>query len=144
VAAGALRLCGGAVGRDTGLVYLRARWYDPASGTFLIRDPSRQEQHLYQYARSNPINAIDPSGLLCSTWIVGDPNCQPIWTIDDLQPGESYLERSMRDSEDDLTWIERYAVGTVEVMGASGRVLGSVADIRDPCYPACGGSISLQ
>ncbi|NJL57539.1 RHS repeat-associated core domain-containing protein [bacterium] len=24
---------------DTGLVYLRARWYDPASGTFLGRDP---------------------------------------------------------------------------------------------------------
>ncbi|NJO07598.1 MAG: RHS repeat-associated core domain-containing protein [Chloroflexaceae bacterium] len=49
---------------ETGLVYLRARWYDPASGTFLIRDPSRQEQHLYQYARSNPINRVDPSGWL--------------------------------------------------------------------------------
>ncbi|NJL54060.1 RHS repeat-associated core domain-containing protein, partial [bacterium] len=24
---------------ETGLVYLRARWYDPASGTFLSRDP---------------------------------------------------------------------------------------------------------
>ncbi|NJL54418.1 RHS repeat-associated core domain-containing protein [bacterium] len=55
---------------DTGLVYLRARWYDPASGTFLSRDPFAgyptipYSQHPYQYGYSNPALYTDPSGML--------------------------------------------------------------------------------
>jgi hypothetical protein len=51
-----------------GLLYLRARWYDPATGRFLTRDPFPglaalpQTQHPYVYARNNPINLTDPSG----------------------------------------------------------------------------------
>ncbi|NJK81531.1 MAG: hypothetical protein HC914_17275 [Chloroflexaceae bacterium] len=49
-------------------MYLRARWYDPASGTFLSRDPfagfaqQPYSQHPYQYAYSNPARWTDPSG----------------------------------------------------------------------------------
>ena len=46
------------------LVYLRARHYDPSSGRFFQKDPSRLEQNVYQYAGSNPVNFSDPSGLL--------------------------------------------------------------------------------
>ena len=53
---------------DTGLVYLRARWYDPSTGRFLSRDPFPglaalpQTQHPYVYVGNNPINLTDPSG----------------------------------------------------------------------------------
>ena len=58
---------------DTGLIYLRARWYDPATGRFTSRDPFRgiaglpQSQHPYAYAHNNPINLTDPSGEFIET-----------------------------------------------------------------------------
>ncbi|NJO07022.1 MAG: RHS repeat-associated core domain-containing protein, partial [Chloroflexaceae bacterium] len=85
---------------DTGLVYLRARWYDPASGTFLDRDPFEgyptipYSQHPYQYGYSNPARYTDPSGMCVPeykrvvnyggrTYLVfgGDPGCNPFWEI---------------------------------------------------------------
>jgi RHS repeat-associated protein len=53
---------------ETGLHYLRARWYDPSSGRFLSRDTfplnyhDPVEHNRYGYARANPIRYIDPSG----------------------------------------------------------------------------------
>jgi RHS repeat-associated protein len=46
----------------TGLLYLRARYYDPAIGRFLNMDPSWQERNLYGYVGGNPVNFTDPSG----------------------------------------------------------------------------------
>ena len=40
-----------------GLEYLRARYYDPATGRFLGRDPLGGG---YPYAGSNPVNLVDP------------------------------------------------------------------------------------
>ena len=54
---------------ETGLVYLRARMYDPVGGRFLGRDPvpgrmtSPSSLNRYVYAESNPIDLVDPSGL---------------------------------------------------------------------------------
>jgi RHS repeat-associated protein len=47
-----------------GLVYLRARYYQPGMGRFLNMDPGRQEMNPYQYSHSNPTNYADPSGLM--------------------------------------------------------------------------------
>ena len=82
--------------QQAGLVYLRARWYDPTAGTFLAYDPSRLEPHLYQYARNNPINFVDPSGLLCVGWLWGDQTCRPVW--DAAAPGQSYLDATLQDT----------------------------------------------
>lgn len=63
-----LRYTGEYTDFDTGLVFLRARWYNPANGTFQGRDPFAgfAEQpyslHPYQYAYSNPMVYTDPSG----------------------------------------------------------------------------------
>jgi RHS repeat-associated protein len=46
---------------QTGLLFLRARYYNPETGTFLSADPV-PGNHLYGYVGSNPINLIDPSG----------------------------------------------------------------------------------
>ena len=58
---------------DAGLLYLRARWYDPATGRFLTRDPFpgfaalTQSQNPYAYAMNNPVLFVDPSGQV--VWI---------------------------------------------------------------------------
>jgi len=55
--------------QETGLLYLRARYYDPILGRFISRDPYPghiripQSQHGYAYAYNNPVNFVDPSGL---------------------------------------------------------------------------------
>jgi RHS repeat-associated protein len=49
---------------DTGLIYLRARYYDPSTGQFLSRDPAvTQTRSAYGYAQATPLNGTDPAGL---------------------------------------------------------------------------------
>ncbi len=50
---------------DTGLIYLRARTYDPATAQFLTVDPIASiTQAPYYYAGDNPLNKADPTGLM--------------------------------------------------------------------------------
>ncbi|MEW6096324.1 MAG: RHS repeat-associated core domain-containing protein, partial [bacterium] len=65
-----------------GLQYMLNRWYDPAIGRFITKDPiwnqppfplpthpaaldNPQILHSYVYSLNNPINYIDPEGLFC-------------------------------------------------------------------------------
>src|SRR5206468_9786445 len=51
---------------ETGFVYLRARYYDPATGQFLSRDPLvAVTRSAYSYAAGDPLDASDPTGLKC-------------------------------------------------------------------------------
>jgi RHS repeat-associated protein len=60
----------------TGLNYARNRYYDTGSGVFLTLDSYPQNQNdlfsllQYIYARSNPINLIDPLGLFPTSIVV--------------------------------------------------------------------------
>ena len=74
------RFAGQQLDGAAGLYYLRARYYDPALGRFLSRDPFPgtaslpASQHPYRYAHDNPTNWTDPSGRCrspCSSWAVG-------------------------------------------------------------------------
>lgn len=48
---------------ESGLQYLRARSYDPATGQFLTRDPMVDETgDPYAYADGDPIDNVDPTG----------------------------------------------------------------------------------
>jgi RHS repeat-associated protein len=49
-----------------GLLYMRARYYDPEVGRFINKDPigfAGGDLNLYAYVSNNPVNWIDPFGL---------------------------------------------------------------------------------
>jgi RHS repeat-associated protein len=53
---------------DTGLIYLRARTYDPATAQFLSVDPAAAlTEAAYRYADDNPLAKADPIGLWASS-----------------------------------------------------------------------------
>lgn len=59
------RYTGREYGTDTGLYYYRARYYDSNAGRFISEDPIRfdADVNFYRYAKENPVNYKDPSGL---------------------------------------------------------------------------------
>jgi RHS repeat-associated protein len=62
--------------RETGLMFYRARYYDPYNGRFLGEDPTGIEGkdfNLYRYVKNNPVNLTDPTGLESSCG--DDANC---------------------------------------------------------------------
>jgi len=73
---------------EVGLLYLRARYYQPEVGRFITKDPwegdprSPATLNLYVYARGNPVNLVDPRGLQpvcvwpCSQPQIVDPDPQ--------------------------------------------------------------------
>ena len=52
---------------STGLVYLRARYYDPQQGRFVSEDPAGRAggANPYLFAGDDPVNGRDPSGKWC-------------------------------------------------------------------------------
>jgi len=58
------RYCGEYYDREASTYYLRNRDYNPVCGRFTQEDPVFYGDNWYAYTNSNPINFIDPSGLL--------------------------------------------------------------------------------
>jgi RHS repeat-associated protein len=64
--------------KDVGLLFLRARRYDPAVGRFVSKDPwsgitqKPGTLNRYTYVLNNSPNGLDPSGMIC---IFGFGNC---------------------------------------------------------------------
>jgi RHS repeat-associated protein len=56
---------------ESGLYYLRARYYDPAIGRLVTKDPI-PGGNLYAYAGNNPVRCVDPGGLCIPGY-----NCPP-------------------------------------------------------------------
>jgi RHS repeat-associated protein len=53
--------------KETGNYFYRARYYNPQIGKFLSEDPIGfygEDINLFRYARNNPVNWIDPLGLI--------------------------------------------------------------------------------
>ena len=59
-----IRYCGEYFDEETGLYYLRARYYDPTVGRFISEDPAEDGLNWYVYCGNNPVMFVDPSGLV--------------------------------------------------------------------------------
>jgi RHS repeat-associated protein len=53
---------------ETGLVYMRARYYEPTTGRFISEDPARDGGNWYLYADGDPVGKVDFTGKF--TWAV--------------------------------------------------------------------------
>ena len=86
-----LRFPGQYFDAETGLHYNWHRFYDPATGRYLSADPIGLEggMNLYAYVQGNPINRIDPYGLV--EWV----NPYTYWH--DFSGGAGDLYRNYRD-----------------------------------------------
>ncbi|MEK4297432.1 RHS repeat domain-containing protein [Paenibacillus sp. FSL R5-0914] len=90
---------------ETGLYYLRARYYDPSIGRFLNEDTYEGQinnplsQNLYTYVLNNPLIYSDPSGhkvyLIHGTFSNGDT-----WTDDFVD----YTEGLFHEDSEKLNW----------------------------------------
>ena len=47
---------------ETGLIYMRARYYDPSMGRFVSQDPACSGRNWFTYCDNNPINEVDQTG----------------------------------------------------------------------------------
>ena len=123
----------------TGLYYLRARYYDPATTQFLTRDPlAALTQQSYGYAGDNPLTFVDPLGLDWwnpSTW------SSDTWEAIGVGLGVVALAATGVGLAVDLTGAAALATGGI----AFGAGLGATALDYQPCMYgeslACGGLI---
>jgi RHS repeat-associated protein len=62
----------------TGLYYIKARWYDPATGRFISEDPiwPGGGVNAYEYVANNPVAWVDPTGTI-GLWPIRGPRPQP-------------------------------------------------------------------
>jgi RHS repeat-associated protein len=97
---------------NTGLVYLRARSYDPGTAQFMSEDAlSGLTSEPYGYANDNPLNLTDPSGLLFG--LPGTPSTSEITGA--ISKG-----------------AESVANGAAEGLNTAGEAVNSVAHVAAP------------
>jgi RHS repeat-associated protein len=117
------------VDSDTGLIYYRARWYDPQTGRFAGEDPIRFEGgvNFYAYVDNRPLRYTDPSGLqrysgdldeLCNT-----DDCKL------LRKDILVLEVSLHIRD----YVERWEYGGTLDKGHEDRIRNEDAKLKE-CY----------
>ncbi len=93
---------------ETGLMYYRARFYDPTLGKFIQRDPIgfADGTNWYEYVGSSPVNWIDISGLR-----KGKLGPTPTVPIPDIGEGLPISPESARNSMVDIDPLSEEIIG---------------------------------
>ncbi len=137
---------------ETDFYYLRARYYDPAIGRFVSRDPwpgspwDGQSQNPYAYVRNSPALFADPAGLWCP-WNPEDCVPDPVedfftetvpaaagWANHNVvQPLMDAVQYCAESPGRSWECYERYMIAAAGVLAATGGVLaGAVGCIAVP------------
>lgn len=117
-----------------GYQYLRARYYDPATGRFISKDPfagllgSPKTQSPYSYVLNNPINHVDPSGL------TAEPPGGPPVPVPDGGPENGWEIKKSPRGADRVKWGPRVPVpGQSQPQGSWDPYGEGHWDIDDGC-----------
>jgi len=119
---------------NTGLVFLRTRYYEPTWGIFLSKDISGGigltpfSQHSWAYAQANPIRYSDPSGMCIDQDI--DGVCD-YWPNDEARIIKALQNPPASDPEglnpsnrpENITWSPSLPVLPTELRDATGNVV---------------------
>ena len=84
----------GVMDEGNGLLYMRARYYDPEVGRFISKDPIgfAGGLNLYAYVQNNPVNRIDPLGLYFGQMPPPPPGYNPAtWKFNQWDSGNWVL-----------------------------------------------------
>ncbi len=126
---------------DTGLVYLRARSYDPGTAQFISSDPiASVTREPFNYTSDNPLNAVDPAGL-CSVNPFSSSSCYS----EAYEASKQFVEQHPVATGIALGVI---AVGTggaaVVVEGTAAAALGATSVVAGGGAAALDGSMCLN
>ena len=75
--------CGHLSEAATGLIYMRARYYDPNMGRFVSEDQKESGNNWFIYCEDNPTNMVDATGKdagtdLADSWLCCSPLAMPV------------------------------------------------------------------
>jgi RHS repeat-associated protein len=128
---------GPGVDPNTGLVYMRARWYDPQTGQFLSVDPLDTETGAaYYYAEDDPTTFSDPTGLdsWCVVLIPGGlagPGCAPPPSIPNPLPGVAHAIGQLASG----AWQDVKSIGNAIGSLLFSSASGPNPEDEDQCAP---------
>ena len=111
----------------TGLYYLRARYYDPATSRMLSEDPAKQGVNWYVYCNNNPLKYIDPSGLY---YLEKDNNGQ-VYAV--IQSGDTLSGIALSEVGNANAWTKMNYSGEPSKIQVGQRI--NISGIYDKAHP---------
>jgi RHS repeat-associated protein len=131
---------------ETGLMYLRARYYAPGVGRFITVDPWRGDMtkpmssNSWLYVYANPVNMIDPSGYyghpvcrrLTTTTVapgIGSWDCQAVSNIASLR--EDFLSSASRHNHPETNMDNSAFAALVASLIVGERRIGNIPPLSD-------------
>ncbi len=124
---------------DTGLIYMRARTYDPVTAQFLSGDPLAPiTGAAYNYADDDPMNTVDPTGL-CSINPFSSSSC-----LSDAAGGvKDGLEAGAGAVKEGAKSVAGFVYEHPVILPAVGCTVGMLAG-PEVCVAAVGTSVGLS
>ncbi len=112
----------GYTGREpdaTGMIYYRARYYDPTLGRFISRDPAGMPDGVnrYAYVNNNPVNLTDPTGLYAKQYNTNSNTANISYMTDASSLGGIFgagnysLSQANRPTFDENPFATNYGLG---------------------------------
>lgn len=95
---------------ESGLVYMRARYDEPASGRFVSEDPDRQGNSWYAYAGNQPADHADQTGRVTFGDIFTGTVEEAVEKVNELRAGIAGYQGAMATLTAALTaWATKFA-----------------------------------
>ena len=135
---------------DTGLIYMRARYYDPALGRFASQDPKGSGKNWFTYGNDNPTTLLDPSGKDVVTIVHGIISADEDFLdglLDAMEAGKAavgeYLEETLLTEFSYIFGTEAAVAGasTLIVVSVEEELLGDLSTIMTDAVGSSYGSV---